>query len=85
MLHAFCWVETSCVKDAVAYLLSKAGKHTGLYYSDLAMLHICHNKHIYRNKFFKGIAEHSKRTTGWFYSFKSQIVINHRSELMSLA
>ena len=66
-----------------AYLLSKTGKHTGLYFIDSTTLRVCHNKRIYRNKVFKGIAERSKSTMGWFYGFKLHIVINHQGELMS--
>ena len=66
-----------------AYLLSKTGKHTGLYYIDSTTLRVCHNKRIYRNKVFKDIAERSKSTMGWFYGFKLHIVINHQGELMS--
>ncbi len=66
-----------------AYLLSKTGKQTGLYYIDSTTLRVCHNKRIYRNKVFKGIAERSKSTMGWFYGFKLHIVINHQGELMS--
>ena len=66
-----------------AYLLSRTGKHTGLYYIDSTTLRVCHNKRIYRNKVFKGIAERSKSTMGWFYGFKLHIVINHQGELMS--
>lgn len=65
-----------------AYLLSKTGKQTGLYYLDSTTLRVCHNKRIYRNKVFKGIAERSKSTMGWFYGFKLQLVINHQGELM---
>lgn len=68
-----------------AYLLSKTGKTTGLYYIDSTTLRVCHNKRIYRNKVFKGIAARSKSTMGWFYGFKLHIVINHQGELMSFS
>lgn len=66
-----------------AYLLSKTGEHTGLYYIDSTTLRICHNKRIYRNKVFKGIARRGKSTMGWFYGFKLHIVINHQGDLVS--
>ena len=66
-----------------AYFFSKTGKHTGLYYIDSTTLRVCHNKRIYRNKVFKGIAERSKSTMGWFYGFKLHMVINHQGKLMS--
>src|SRR5438477_2679146 len=66
-----------------AYLLSKGGKDTGLYYIDSTTLKVCHNKRIYRNNVFKGITERSKSTMGWFYGFKLHLVINHLGELVS--
>lgn len=66
-----------------AYLLSKTGKPTGLYYIDSTSLRVCHNKRIYRNKVFQGIAERSKSTMGWFYGFKLHLVINHQGELVN--
>ena len=75
--------KSAALMMLAAYLLSKTGKHTGLYYIDSTTLRVCHNKRIYRNKVFKGIAERSKSTMGWFYGFKLHIVINHQGELMS--
>lgn len=66
-----------------AYMLSKAGNETGLYYIDATTLRVCHNKRIYRNKVFKGLAARSKSTMGWFYGFKLHLVINHHGEIMS--
>lgn len=66
-----------------AYLLSKSGQHTGLYYLDSTTLKVCHNKRIYRNKVFKGIAARSKSTMGWFYGFKLHLVINHKGEVIN--
>src|SRR3990167_2483943 len=66
-----------------AYILSKAGNETGLYYIDSITLRVCHNKRIYRNKVFKGLAARSKSTMGWFYGFKLHLVINHHGEIMS--
>jgi len=51
-------------------------------YIDSTTLRVCHNKRIYRNKVFKGIAKRSKSTMGWFYGFKLHIVINHQGELI---
>jgi hypothetical protein len=66
-----------------AYLLSKAGNKTGLYYIDSTPLRVCHNKRIYRNKVFKNTAERGKTTMGWFFGFKLHLLINHQGELMS--
>lgn len=75
--------QSAALRMLAAYLLSRAGKHTGLYYIDSTTLRVCHNKRIYRNKVFRGIAKRSKSTMGWFYGFKLHIVINHQGELIS--
>jgi hypothetical protein len=53
-----------------AYVLSRAGKHTGLYYLDSTKMVVCHNRRIYRHKVFKGIAERGHCSVGFFYGFK---------------
>ncbi|WP_423063019.1 IS982 family transposase [Candidiatus Paracoxiella cheracis] len=74
--------QSAALMMLAAYLLSRKGKHTGLYYIDSTTLRVCHNKRIYRNKVFKGIAKRSKSTMGWVYGFKLHIVINHQGELI---
>jgi hypothetical protein len=66
-----------------AYLLSKAGTHTGFYYVDSSSLEVCHVRRIYRHKVFKGLAERGKTSMGWFFGFKLHLVINHKGELVS--
>ena len=75
--------KASALIILTAYLLSKRGGQTGLYYIDSTTLKVCHNKRIYRHKTFKSIAQRSKSTMGWFFGFKLHIVINHQGELMS--
>lgn len=65
------------------YVLSRTGKNTGLYYVDSTKMVVCHNRRIYRNKVFKGIAERGHCSVGFFYGFKLHIVINHQGEIMS--
>lgn len=52
-------------------------------YLDSTILRACHNKRIYRNKVFKGIAARRKSTISWFYGFKLHLVINHKGELIN--
>ena len=66
-----------------AYVLSRTGKHTGLYYLDSTKMVVCHNRRIYRNKVFKGIAERGHCSVGFFYGFKLHLVINHEGEIVS--
>ncbi len=75
--------EHSVLTALLAYLFSRAGNKTGLYFIDSTTLRICHNKRIYRNKVFKGLAERGKTTMGWFFGFKLHLVINHKGELVS--
>lgn len=61
------------------------GEENGHYYVDATTLAVCHNKRIFRNKVFKGIAEIGKSTMGWFYGFKLHLLINPRGEVMNIA
>ncbi len=64
------------------YVLSRTGKHTGLYYLDSTKLVVCHNRRIYRNKVFKGIAERGHCSVGFFYGFKLHLAINQQGEII---
>jgi len=71
------------LEPLVAYVLSKTGKHTGLYYLDSTKMVVCHNRRIDRNKVFKGIAERGHCSVGFFYGFKLHLAINHQGEIVS--
>lgn len=71
------------LEPLTAYVLSRAGKNTGLYYLDSTKMVVCHNRRIYRNKVFKDIAERGHCSVGFFYGFKLHLAINHKGELMS--
>ena len=71
------------LEPLVAYVLSRTGKHTGLYYLDSTKMVVCHNRRIYRNKVFKGIAERGHCSVGFFYGFKLHLAINHQGEIVS--
>ncbi len=81
--NRFIEVQSSVLLALMAYVLSKAGDKTNLYYLDSTTLKVCHNKRIYRNKVFKGIATRGKSSMGWFYGFKLHLVINHKGEIMA--
>jgi len=66
-----------------AYVLSKMGKNTELYYVDSTKMVVCHNRRINRNKVFKGIAERGHSSVGYFFGFKLHLAINHEGEIMS--
>jgi len=50
---------------------------------DSTPLIACHIKREKQNKVFLGIAEKGKSTTGWFFGFKINIVINDKGEILS--
>jgi len=66
-----------------AYVLSKTGSQTGLYYLDSTKLVVCHNRRIHSHKVFQGIAQRGHSSVGYFFGFKLHIAINHKGELVS--
>lgn len=66
-----------------AFMKTKSGHHTGLYYVDSTSLVVCRNQRINQHRTFEGIAERSRSSMGWFYGFKLHVVVNTRGELMA--
>lgn len=81
--NRFVELQSTVIAPLTAYLLSKQGQETGLYYVDSSPLRVCHNRRIYKHKVFKGIANRGKHSMGWFFGFKLHLVINHKGEPMS--
>jgi hypothetical protein len=71
------------LEPLTAYVLSKAGSQTNLYYVDSTKLVACHNRRIHAHKVFKGIAQRGHSSVGYFFGFKLHLAINHQGELMS--
>ena len=71
------------LETLTAYVLSKAGEQTNLYYVDSTKLVACHNKRISGHRVFKGIAERGYSSVGYFFGFKLHLAINHQGELVS--
>ena len=67
---------------ALFMALHRKGEETGIYYADSKKLPICHNKRIYQNKVFKGLAQRGKSSTGWFFGFKLFMIINQFGQVM---
>ena len=59
------------------------GRCTGISFVDSTTLEVCHIKREKQHKVFKGIAQKSKSTMGWFYGFKLHLIINDRGEILS--
>ena len=79
----FVFIKPQALLLLSAYLFSKAGEQTGLYYLDSTTLSVCHNKRIYRHQVFRDLAKRGKTTMGWFFGFKLHLVINHKGEIVS--
>jgi hypothetical protein len=67
----------------VALLVSLLADPTTANYVDSTKLVVCHNRRIYRNKVFKGMATRGKSSMGWFFGFKLHLIVNERGELVS--
>lgn len=59
------------------------GQCTGISYVDSTTLPVCHIKGEKQHKVFKGIAQKSKSTMGWFFGFKIHLIINDKGEILS--
>lgn len=59
------------------------GQCTGITFVDSTCIPVCHNKRIYMNKVFKGIAMRGKSTMGWYFGFKLHLICNERGELLN--
>jgi Transposase DDE domain. len=63
--------------------LGLVGTCTGISFVDSTCMPVCHNKRIYRNKVFKGLAERGKSTMGWYFGFKLHLLCNERGEILN--
>lgn len=59
------------------------GTCTGISYVDSTSLPVCHIKRERQNKVFKGLAQKSKSTMGWYFGFKLHMIINDKGEILS--
>jgi len=66
------------------FLMQIPKAETGVYFIDSTTIKVCHIKREKQHKVFKGVAEKSKSTMGWYYGFKLHIVVNSRGEIMNL-
>lgn len=59
------------------------GECTGISFIDSTPLQVCHIKREKQHKVFRGIAEKSKSTMGWYFGFKLHLIINDKGEVLS--
>lgn len=67
-----------------AYLQTRTGQSRGIAFVDSTNLRVCHNRRIHSHRVFRGMAARGKTSVGWFFSFKSHLVINECSELLGV-
>ncbi len=79
----FVTLKKSILVPLCFFLQSFKGEQTGIYFVDSTLIKVCHIKRERQNKVFKGIAEKSKSTIGWFFGFKLHLVINDKGEIMA--
>jgi hypothetical protein len=65
------------------YLMSRRGKQTDVSFVDSTTLSVCRNQRIHNYRVFKGLAQRSKTSMGWFYGFKLHLLINDKGELLN--
>lgn len=59
------------------------GKCTGISFVDSTPLRVCRNQRIHIHKVFKGIAQRSKCSMGWFFGFKLHLICNEKGEVLN--
>ena len=59
------------------------GTCTGISFVDSTPLRVCRNQRISIHKPFEGLAERGKCSMGWFFGFKSHLIINDRGEILN--
>jgi Transposase DDE domain len=58
------------------------GKYTGISFIDSAPIHVYHIKREFNHKIMKGLSTKGQCSTGWFFGFKLNIVINDKGEIL---
>jgi hypothetical protein len=81
--NRFVELQKKVVQPLCVYLKLKClGSCTGISFIDSTTLKACHYKREKQHKVFKGIAQKSFGTLGWFYGFKLHLVSNHKGEIL---
>ncbi|HAT7955659.1 TPA: IS982 family transposase, partial [Legionella pneumophila] len=74
---------SSCLVPLMAFCHHQTKTPTGIYFVDSTPIEVCNVKRASQNKVFKGLAEKSKSTMGWYFGFKLHLIVNDKGELMA--
>ena len=81
--NRFVELQKKVIQPLAVYLkLRGLGKCSGISFIDSTALKVCHYKREQQHKVFKGIAEKSYGTLGWFYGFKLHLVCNDKGQII---
>ena len=69
----------------LAFLKALLGKPTEYMFVDGTPISVCHTKRRYQHKVFKGLAQSSRTSIGWFFGFKLHVILNTHGEIVRLA
>ncbi len=65
------------------YLRTRKGNCSGISFIDSMPIAVCHNRRIRSNKVFSNVAQRGKNSVGWFYGFKTHLIVNDQGELLA--
>jgi hypothetical protein len=81
--NRFVELQKRVIQPLAVYLkLRGLGKCTGISFIDSTPLKVSHIKREKQHRVFKGIAEKSFGTMGWYYGFKLHLVANDKGEIV---
>lgn len=81
--NRFVEIQQSIILPLSFFIESYQKTMTGIYFIDSTPIKVCHVKRALSNRVFKGIAEKSKSTMGWYMGLKLHIIINDKGDLMA--
>jgi hypothetical protein len=65
------------------YLRTRKGNCSGISFIDSMPIAVCHNRRIRSHKVFSNVAQRGKNSMGWFYGFKTHLIVNDQGELLA--
>jgi hypothetical protein len=83
--NRFVELSQSIAVPLVALFSSISGKCDGISYIDSTPLPVCHIKREINHNVFKGIAQKSKNTMGWYFGLKLHLIVNKHGQPISFS